>query len=248
MHRNPARAFQIRPVYPQPHPQTFQHWQLLAQILVQAMPFSLAQKVQKWRSNLRFWQDELPWLDLRRNSEGWRFGCSACHQCWSGAADRCNPFTQFTVAGWHLTNFRKHATQPAHCRAIDFLSGKRQDVKPAPDLSEFTSVREKIMDGKTTFKKRMKQSYKLAWCLYQAIKLRDIAALKRAKMICLFRDERKTRLAVSARLVAADLTTTSLAFGHRREVGTGAQKVTLGTYKILKDTYYILNFKQENTT
>ena len=104
------------------------------------------------------------------------------------------------------------------------------------------------MDGKTTFKKRMKQSYKLAWCLYQAIKLRDIAALKRAKMICLFRDERKTRLAVSARLVAADLATISFAFGHRREVGTGAQKVTLGTYKILKDTYYILNFKQENTT
>ena len=64
--------------------------------------------------------------------------------------------------------------------------------------------------------------------LYQAIKIRDIAALKHARMICLFRDERKTRLAVSARLVAADLVTTALSFGHMRDTGTGAKKRYIG--------------------
>ena len=101
-------------------------------------------------------------------------------------------------------------------------------------------MRENIKDGHTSLlsssKTSSKRKYKVAWCLYQAIKIRDIAALRHARMICLFRDERKTRLAVSARLVAADLVTTALSFGHMRDTGTGAKHVTLATYNILKDT------------
>ena len=84
-----------------------------------------------------------------------------------------------------MTNFNKHANQPAHRRAMNFISGKSQDAECVPDLSEFASVRQNIMDGHTGLQDS-KRKYKVAWCLYQAIKIRDIAALKHARMICLF--------------------------------------------------------------
>ena len=103
----------------------------------------------------------------------------------------------------------------------------------APDLCDFEQVVNKFKAGHVNLSSG--KDFKLAWCLYQAMKKRDVAVLKRATMICLFRDERKTRLAVSARVVTSDLQSVAMSFGTRRDLGTGSKEVTLGTYRIIKD-------------
>ena len=44
------------------------------------------------------------------------------------------PFAKFSVAYPYVTNFKKHASQPAHRRAMDFISGKSLDAECVPDV------------------------------------------------------------------------------------------------------------------
>ena len=197
--------------------------------------------LQKWKTMLPKWQARLPvggtdrsWLDLRKGPSGWGFGCTLCRQ-----AATANPtmkqgvYAQFKVTEPHMTNFKKHRSQPCHLRAVQFNHDQCKDVMPAADLCEFESALQRIRDGNSVLKS--KKQFKLAWCLYQAMKVKDLAALRKYSMICLFRDERKTRVAVSARLISADLETRCVSLGAKRELGTGAREITTGTYNIIKD-------------
>ena len=200
--------------------------------------------LQEWRAKLPKWQAALSivsgsassWLDLRKSHSGWGFGCVLCHQ--AAAADPTmekGPYAQFKVLNAHLTNFKKHARQPSHRRALEFNLRQCTDVAPAPDLCEFEGALKRVHDGTFVFKN--KKQFKIAWCLYQAMKAQDLALLKHACMICLYRDERKTRLAVSARLFSSDLATRCITLGAKREIGSGARDVTMGTYNIIKNAW-----------
>ena len=139
------------------------------------------------------------------------------------------PYARYEVRTPHITNFRKHQLQPAHLRAV---AGAAPDYLPC--TQDFLEVLDLLRRG--TFRLRnVKRSYKIAYCLYQAIKSKEIQEMKQASVVCLFRDERRTRVAVSARLVSADLSSVDVNIGvKRRESGTGAMAITQTTEELLK--------------
>ena len=113
-------------------------------------------------------------------------------------------------------------------------------MNAAPPESYFEGLAKDIIAGNTVnmdhaTKKNDKRKMKAAWCLHEALVSIDRAFLRTASSICLFRDERQSRLLLRFRAVRRDLIVKSGILGQVRDFGTGSTSITEATLKVINN-------------
>ena len=199
----------------------------------------LKQAEQKWLRLKDKWQARFPvspdaphlgsWLDAAPQGIG-------CRACWSaGRACSFGAYSVRSAAALQVVNFNKHAVNPRHLESVRRMltesSGETEPaVGAAPSASEFEAVLDAASQplGGSGKKKAM------MWCLAEAMKSFDQAAMKEASAMSLFRDERKGLIAIRFRTVSPGLVQHSGTLGYARDAGTGAANLTKATLKIIQ--------------
>ena len=186
---------------------------------------------ERWEQNSDTWCKEFSWLKWN----GTALGCNACSAvgcktAWGKVAVRSLGMLQPYC-------FRRHGNSTHHKEALRHIDVAGKCVPAVSDvLCPSTDVFEKliddILDGELgTVGRKRKQ---LLWCVEEAIKSEDQAAIWKAAAIFLFRDERHSRLLLRFRAVQNDLTCTRGVLGKERDFGTGARNLLQATVNILK--------------
>ena len=165
------------------------------------------------------------WLDSKWK-QGLGIGCKCCK--FDGQP---GPFGTYGIrcnSALQVSHLLKHDQSSAHRNAVAaYLS------KPNQYTDQFTSVAKQIADGES-FVKVGKPGRKIAWCLLQAMKEEDRAAIRGCMFISLLRDERASRLHIRFRCVNKDLEVHSGTLGMEKDFGTGASAVTTATERIMR--------------
>ena len=131
----------------------------------------------------------------------------------------------------------KHQSSQAHKSAArafqdkDDQQGELQIVG-APPAKEFERLLEELCQRKLPALGR--KDRQTLFCLAEAIKAEDQQFLARACAVCLFRDERKGRLAIRFRAVTEELQVRSGSMGIEIDCGTGGRNLTQGTHRIMR--------------
>ena len=113
-------------------------------------------------------------------------------------------------------------------------------MNSAPPETYFQDLANDIAGGHTVTmnsatKNRDRRKMRAAWCLHESLLAIDRSFLRKAESICLFRDERQSRLLLRFRAVHEDLGMWSGILGQVRDLGTGATCITEGTLKVIRD-------------
>ena len=201
---------------------------------------STALCIQKWRRLRGKWfrrflldradPEKGTWLASAWRS-GYGIGCRCCRA--AGLQGRLARFQVKSAIALQVANFKKHEENPKHrAAAAAYLAGE-QPLLDCPSLAQFRSVTDTIAKGGSVGH-RSGPDYKMLWCIGEALKDQDRLAIKNAKALSLFRDERNGRLHVRYRAVDNDLNETSGTLGQARDFGTGATNITNATAAIMK--------------
>ena len=199
----------------------------------------------KWARNYQIWANRFPidpsqpklgtWLDSNW-AKGLGVGCKVCR----AAGFTTNPFGAYEVRSkvcMQVCVFQKHAQCAAHTAAVTaFLAGTLDGARlsvMSPTWDVFKQVADAIVAG-GNLESAHSTHRRIMWCLKEALCDDDREALKSARAISLFRDERKGRLAVRYRAVNQNLDEFSGTLGQERDFGTGATKITEATARIME--------------
>ncbi|CAK0809178.1 unnamed protein product [Prorocentrum cordatum] len=175
------------------------------------------------------------WLDSKR-AKGLGAGCKICR----AAGFTTSPFGAYEVrpnGAIQVCSLQKHAQCAEHKAAVAAFLAGNLDVAAysvmRPKWDEFKQVADDIVAGGSlghgTIARR-----RILRCLKEALCADDREALKPARAISLFRDERKGRLAVRYRAVNQNLDEFSGTLGQERDFGTGATKIMESTFRIIE--------------
>ena len=198
-----------------------------------------------WARNYEKWAKRFPidpsrpklgtWLDSNW-AKGLGVGCKVCRD----AGFTTSPFGAYDIRStrcMQVCNLQKHAQCATHTVAVKaFLAGKLDGARLSvmtPTWDAFKQVADVIVAG-GNLESAHSTHRRIMWCVKEALCADDREALKSARAISLFRDERKGRLAVRYRAVNQNLDEFSGTLGQERDFGTGATKITEATARIME--------------
>ena len=173
------------------------------------------------------------WVDPRFTKNGSvTLGCRCCSFArvvlGSFANYRCS-----TARAMQSENFKKHQRSHTHKSAVlTFLADNPDEALGAPPAEDFTRLCDKILQGVGTCSDV--KSASMTWCLSEALKCADQRKVNKAKMVALFRDESKGKLALRFRAVLPDLSTHSGVMGIATNFGSGGLHLTKATLRIMQ--------------
>ena len=188
------------------------------------------------------------WLLERGVGKQWSVGCVAC-----AAAGDQTPWAQFKVTCVKAHNVRRHANSVRHRRAAQTKLGLPPGSQPAannplclsfglgaPSMEDFQKVLGERRRGESyrqgsSVAGRAK-ALRMTWCLAEALRDRDRAALRQAKVITLHQDAstKDSMLCVRFSSVATNMEVRKGILGVARGYGTVAADVRDALMLIIK--------------
>ena len=150
----------------------------------------------------------------------WGFGCKACHLQ--------NLRTPFGLADLRserqlkTPRFRKHTQQVSHLRAVANLTNCRKckeladaadDKLSAPLLAEFKSTWDNVLHARELHT-RSEKPYQIKFCIAEALRMHDRAAIECADVVVIHADSRKHRMTVRYSACSRGLILKKGYFGH----------------------------------
>jgi len=178
------------------------------------------------------------WINTRIADDGeMTLGCDACSYV-RNKTQFAEFIVKMTSMNLQKENLKKHRSNDNHKQAVThFLCSdsfqNRVGINVAPPASFFEELISNIEKGQAVCGSS-KKLWQGAWCLNEAVKSIDRNLLANAEAISLFRDERKSRLAMRFRAVKHNLEVRSGTLGQQREFGTGAANITTATSNIIE--------------
>jgi hypothetical protein len=171
-----------------------------------------------WANNRKCWFQRTP-LDLKSGvrrtwlqaqpintpDPQWGVGCRACS--WAGQQLHVvdgyrRPYVNLSVTGdgLRLSNFKRHAQTAAHKEAvIGYLhraagsDGSTTLLAAAPPIDDFANA---WLDLRKGIQAKDRKRRTLEWCLFEAVRDREVSFLGKATCISIMLDERNGRLLI----------------------------------------------------